>query len=93
MTVITRESSADVVADRLLQQHCSLTGVLAVCVYMSDIKHFATVNSIYVNYFSAGPPARYSSRIYIARIENSLYFSSKIICLCNEKLHYLILKM
>ena len=44
--------------ERLLKQHCSLSNILAVYMYMSDIKHFALVNSIYINYFSASPPAR-----------------------------------
>jgi len=48
----------NVVADKLMKKHCSLTNVLAVYMYMSDIEHFALVNSIYVNYFSASPPAR-----------------------------------
>jgi len=51
------------VAERLKKQHCGLTGVLAVNLYMSDIRHFALVNSIYVNYFSANPPARYYSAV------------------------------
>lgn len=70
--IIICDSSADVVADRLMQQHCSLTGVLAVCVYMSDIKQFALVNSIYIDYFSASPPARYSSHMSIGRTDEFL---------------------
>ena len=54
-------SNVDVVAARLAMLQCSLTGVLAVYLYVSDIAHFALVNNIYVNYFSVSPPARWCS--------------------------------
>jgi hypothetical protein len=47
------------VVDRLRQISCSMTDVLAVHIYVSNMADFAVLNKVYKKYFSSNPPVRY----------------------------------